>query len=491
MEGKNYRSIKVNAFFNTVRTVLSLAFPLITFPYVSRVLGVKQIGVYNFSQSVISYFLLIAALGISTYAVREGTRYRDNPSEMSRFASEMFTINLISAGVSYALLLVCLLLVRQFDAYRSEILIFSIQLMVTAFGVEWIYNIYEDFVYISVRSFAFQCISLVLMFLLVKDQGDVDRYVFVTVFSACGSNILNYIHSGNFCRIRITGKIDWKRHLRPIMVIFSTSVAVTIYVNSDTTMLGLMTDDYTVGIYSVSVKIYNIFKNVIVAFLVVLIPRFSLLAHESDSRQKISSLFSRISTVLITVAAPMIAGIFMLAPDVIHIVSGKQYIQSVASFRILMLACLFSFFAYLFSQCILIPCNRENDFFKATVVSAVVNIGLNFIMIPCLHEAGAAVTTLLAELITMVMVFWFSRPYVDLRIKPEDLWSVITGTLLIIVICAICNGFVHSMICRLMAEIIISSAVYWIILEAFHNTVLREIEMIVINRLKKFSGGSV
>lgn len=479
------RSLKVNAIVNTVKTVLSLVFPLVTFPYVSRVLGVNQMGKYNFANSVISYFLLIAALGISTYAIREGTQYRNNKSKIDKFASEMFSINMISTLISYLSLFICLLSVRRFDSCRTEILIFSFEIIATTIGIEWIYNIYEDFVFIAVRSFAFQCISLILLFLLVRGPEDVDKYVTVTVISFSGNNILNWFHARKYCNIHFTTHIDWKKHLKPILIIFSTSIATTIYVSSDTTMLGFLVNDnnYSIGIYSVATKIYNIFKNVIVAFLVVLIPRFSMLVHEKNGKKEVSTLFNRLSTIVITLVTPMMLGMVMLAPDIIKIVSGNEYLSAVTSFRILMMACLFSFFAYMFAQCILIPNRREKSFFIATTISAVANMGLNFILIPYMHEIGAAITTLIAELITMIYVMKDSLDCVDFKIYRRDIASVSIGTIAVLLICTIGNKYIYNMLVRVVLCSVLSIVVYWIILKAMKNSVVNDISHAILSKM--------
>lgn len=482
----NTKSLKVNAVVNMVKTVLSLVFPLITFPYVSRVLGVNQMGKYNFANSVISYFLLIAALGISTYAIREGTQYRNNQKAIDEFASEMFSINLVSTVAAYVALFVCLLLVRRFDSCRTEILIFSIEIIATTIGIEWIYNIYEDFVFIAVRSLIFQCISLVLLFLLVRGPGDVDKYVAVTVIAFSGNNILNWFHAKNYCHIHITKSIDWKRHLKPILVIFSTSVATTIYVSSDTTMLGFLVNDnnYSVGIYFVATKIYNIFKNVIVAFLVVLIPRFSMLVHMENGKEKVSALFNRLSTIVITLVTPMMFCVIMLASDIIRIVSGSKYLSAVTSFRILMMACLFSFFAYLFAQCILIPNRREKSFFIATAISATINVGLNFFLIPYIHEVGAAITTLIAELITMMYVIKGSKGCVNFKILKKDIASTIMGTAAIVLICALGNQYISFMFIRVVMCTLLSAVAYVIVLKTMKNSIIDEVARMLKRKIR-------
>ena len=271
------KSLGVNAFLNGLRSVLNLFFPLITFPYVSRVLSVSGIGIYNFSNTYISYFVLIAGLGIATYAVREGAKYRENNTKINDFASQIFSLNIISTIIAYLLLLMSLIVFKNLNRYVSCILIFSLQILFTTLGTEWVYTIYEDYAYITIRSIIFKIISIILLFLLVRKPKDYLIYAAITVFSAVGSNLLNFIHARKFVSIRLTTRTNWRYHLKPILVIFASAIAVTIYVSSDTTILGLLKNDYAVGIYSTSVKIYQIVESLLSAALTVRIPRLAFL----------------------------------------------------------------------------------------------------------------------------------------------------------------------------------------------------------------------
>ena len=155
------KSLGLNAFLNGLRSVLNLIFSLITFPYVSRVLTVRGIGIYNFSNTYISYFILISGLGIGTYAVREGAKYRDNQNQINNFVSEIFSINIISTILAYLLLIVSLLIFGNLQNYISCIIIFSLQILFTTLGTEWVYTIYEDYSYITIRSIIFKIISII------------------------------------------------------------------------------------------------------------------------------------------------------------------------------------------------------------------------------------------------------------------------------------------------------------------------------------------
>ena len=182
------KSLGLNAFLNGLRSVLNLIFPLITFPYISRVLSVNGIGIYNFSNTYIGYFILIAGLGIATYAVREGAKYRDNKEQIEEFSSEVFSINILATVIAYILLLLSLVIFKNLNNYVACILIFSIQILFTTLGTEWIYTIYEDYTYITIRSIIFKILSIILLFIFVKRPSDYLIYAAITVLASVGSN---------------------------------------------------------------------------------------------------------------------------------------------------------------------------------------------------------------------------------------------------------------------------------------------------------------
>lgn len=196
------KSLTVNAFLNLIKTMCSVLFPLITFPYISRILGVNNLGIFNFSSSVISYFTLIAGLGINTYAIREGAKIRDDRKELSEFSSEVFTINFISTIISYLLLFLCILLFNKLQVNCIIIAVLSLSILFTTVGCEWIYNIFEDFKYITFRSILFQIISLVMLFLFVRTKDDLLVYAIITVIATSGANIVNMITRGKYVDIR-------------------------------------------------------------------------------------------------------------------------------------------------------------------------------------------------------------------------------------------------------------------------------------------------
>lgn len=469
------KSLAMNAFLNSFRSVMNIIFPLITFPYVSRILTVEGMGIYNFSSSIVNYFMLIAALGISTYAIREGAKYRTDKSKITQFSSEIFTINLCSTVLAYLLLFLCLIVFSKLRNYTICILIFSLQIFFTTIGTEWIYQIYEDYSYITVRSIIFQIISIILLFTFVKGPDDYLNYAGITVFSAVGSNILNFIHARKYCNIHIVFHINWKKHMVPIFILFITGVTMMIYVDSDITLLGIMKNNYVVGIYSVSSKIYQIVKTIINAILTVMIPRLALL-FGSHKIKEYKNILTNSTNMLIILILPASVGLFMLANDVILIVSGSHYLRAVNSLRILCFAYIFAILAYVLNDCVLIPAKREKYALKSTIASATLNIIFNLIFIPLLAENAAAISTVLAEMCMFIMDYYYAKDLVgDIFTSKEMLNNIIAsiiGCLGIIVVCLLCGLGWQSLVLRTFFSVVLSIIIYISILVLLKNKVV-------------------
>lgn len=457
---ENRKSIKINMILNAIKGIMAVLFPLITFPYASRILGVEGIGKYNFSNSIISYFLLLAGLGIANYARREGSEIRKQKLEFNQFASEVFSINLITTVGSYVVLGISLLISAKLQDYSNLILILSSTVALTTVGVEWLYSIFEDYLYITIRSIAFQFLSLVLLFVFVHSPDDLNRYAWITVVSSAGSNLLNFIHSYRYCSIKFTMSINWKKHMPPILVFFATAVSTTIYISSDVTVLGILKGDYDVGLYSVSVKIYNIVKNIISSVIVVSIPR--LCAYEGQGeREKFISTAHDVFQTIITATLPALTGICLYSKEIVQIVGGMEYQEAYSSLSLLAVALLFCMFSYFWWQCVLVPLHKEKMSLVSAVISALLNLCLNFILIPLYSHNAAAFTTILAEGVAMLIAVIYSRKHIKLPSVNKVLLKTVIGCLLIILIALMTKYLIQHSFIRLVLGASMSIIIYF------------------------------
>lgn len=395
------KNIKTNAILNAIKSGLSVLFPLITFPYASRILGVANIGKINYSSSIVSYFSLIAALGISTYAVRQGSKKRDDQVQLSTFANEVFTLNVFSAMFSFVLLLGLVCLLPQLRSYRTIVLVQSISIVLSPLSVDWINTIYEDFAYITIRSIFTQIIFLLALFIFVKNADDYYIYAGLLVFSNCITYLLNYIHCRKYIRFKVDFFSAWKSHIKPSLVFFASRLAIEIYVSSDTTMIGWFNGDIYVGLYAVSVKIYTVVRNILTSIYMVTIPRLSNYVAKSDW-YKFKELLTDISSILILLILPAGAGLIALSKEMVVLISGGEYAAASISLSILGVALIFAVPSGIMVNCINTPLGKEAVSLKATIISAIVNICLNFLFVPLFKQNGAAVTTVVSELVVLL-----------------------------------------------------------------------------------------
>lgn len=468
------KSLGLNAVLNSLQSLLNLIFPLITFPYISRTLSVDGVGKYNFANSIISYFILLAGLGISVYAVREGAKLRDNREEFSQFASRIFTINIISTIISYIALFLVLILSTSLQKYNIAILIFSIQIFFTTLGVDWIYIIFEEYGYITARNIIFKIISAILLFIFVKHRDDYLNYIVISVIASTGSYLLNFFHAKKFCDIKLVFKFDWKSYLTPIFIIFASTVAIKIYLASDVTMLGFLRNEYTVGIYSTATKIYSIVGAMLSAVTAVAIPRLAMLMGQKRM-DEYQGLLDQLINILLMIILPSIIGLFMLSKDVILIIAGEKYLRATPALQITCFAMLGSAMSTVFNQCALMPAKREKKTLISSTTSAVLNIGLNFILIPMFAEVGAAFTTVLAEFMMMTMNFFFSRDITGFVFKDKQTWKNIFSSLIgcfgIASICRLSSTIFNSIFIRVLASVTGSVFIYIAILLLLRNKV--------------------
>ena len=477
------KSIAKNALLNVIRNVSNIIYPLVTFPYVSRVLGVDAIGKYNFASSFISYFILIAGLGISSYAIREGARIREDKESLSLFASEMFAINIISTFLAYVCLFICVICIRKLDDYRLLLFVFSFQIIMTTIGVEWIYSIYEDYKYITIRTLFFKLISLILLFLFVRTKDDVVKYAGVTTFALSGSGVLNLIHSRKYLKFDFKKITSIKQHMKPILTLFSASVAVMIYVYSDTTILGFLKSDYEVGLYSLSSKIYTIIKSVISAMLIVSIPRLSALYGNKEFDEYNHTLQKIIDSIGVLLL-PCVVGLFILSDNIVQFVGGSDYLEAAPSLRLLSVALLFCLYGWIFNQCILLPSKNEKTISFATIISALINISLNFVLIPMWSENAAAVTTVIAEFLMLLICYCKGRNLNSSKVLNRNLFQIFIGCVGIGIICIFCKLFISNNIILVSVAIIGSVISYGMILLIFKNEQVIKIIVRIKSRRK-------
>ncbi|MCI6468992.1 MAG: flippase [Lachnospiraceae bacterium] len=460
--------IKSNIFFNTIKTIFGIIYPLLTFPYISRVLLTENIGKINFGNSIVSYFSLIASLGVTTYAVRECSKYKYNRVKLGEIASQILSINVWTTLVSYIALGITLLTAKSLYNYRLLIIIQSSTILFTTLGADWLNTAMEEFRFIAIRTMGMQLVSVILMLIFVRSPEDYLVYAAISVIASSGANIINIFYRRRYCATRFLFHIDWKKHLPPILLLFSLLLSQTIYTSSDTTILGLIKGDYQVGLYSTSVKIYNIVNSVVASVAWVVMPQLSS-EFEKNNYEKINELLKCSLNYIIILGLPCLIGLNTITKEIIILIAGEEYLCAALSLRILTISLACSFISGWIGNMMMLPAGKEKVCLKASVCSAIINVILNLWLIPIWGLNAAAATTAISEFIGIVIKY----PYIDKNIKISGLRQMLEGPIIgavcVALISVAIKYFIESEYLIAIFTIMISIAVYFGVLILMKN----------------------
>lgn len=422
-------SVKHNAVVNAILSVANIIFPLITFPYVSRVLLVEANGQLSFVSSVVNYFSLFATLGLSTYGIKACARVKDDRKKLSKTVQELIMINAVTTLIATLALIFA---VASIPKFRDEWLLFFIYswgMILNVVGLNWLYTAMEDYDYITTRSIAFKCIGIILMLIFVHSPDDCYKYAAITIFSTVGGNILNIIHSKKYIDFKPVGNYKPRKHLMPTLAMFSTYLAVNVYSSLDNVMLGIIYNNYEVGIYAAAVKIRTVLTTLITSLGNVLLPRLSYYVAQ-ERWEEFRVLLKKTYKTIIMIAIPMMVYFMLAAKQSIIFISGDAYLDAVRPMCILMPIMLISSLSNITGMQILIPTGGEWKFAISVTIGAVVDLILNMIFIPQYGATGAAIGTLFAELSQFAMQLYFTKNYLKDVVEVQDTFKVSFATLL-------------------------------------------------------------
>lgn len=476
------KSIKINAILSLIQSISSILFPLITFPYVSHIFGVEQLGKYNYAKNFVEIFAMFAMLGIPTYGQREGAKVRDDRKKLSRLMSELFSLSMLSNVITLIVLFLIIIIVDVFQQYALLILIFSITIPVTTTGMSWLFVVYEDYVFTAILSIVFNVLSIVTMFAFVRCRTDIYIYALITVMASCGSNAIRFIYGKKYCDIKLTLHINLKKHMEPILLMFSSYISIMVYNKTDTALLGIMGTNYNVGIYSVSTKVYNLVKSCLLSMSNVLQTRAVLFAMQED-RKKSDAFLSKSFNMMMTFVVPCMVGMAFMHEDIILFIAGKDYLEAGISMVILSVSLFFALFSTMHSSTILIPYGREKVTLDGAIAGAVVNLFLNFVFIPVWKENGAALTTLIAEAIVFLVYLRVTKQYYTHLNGIKTMMQCLAGSVGIVMVLLAFRNVETNIVVTIFMKVIISVAVYFVIQIVTKNQIVIEL---FDNSIKKF-----
>jgi len=387
----------------------NLLFPVVTFPYVARVLGPEGIGNAQFAFTYAQYFSLLAAVGIPYYGIKEIAMARGNQLKLNKTFSELFIISTAATVFTIVIYAFSIIAIPEFRSQASLYIISGLILAFSFLNLDWLFNGLENFKLVSLRSLLIKLIALIGLFILVQDSDDIEMYLIILTFSYIGNFLLNLFYLKKYVKLVFKG-LRFKHHISSLLFILSASFATTIYSTLDSVTLGLITDKVQVGLYTASIKLAKVGVPLITSLSAVLVPRIAN-AIERKSIQEEEMILKKSFAFIAFIAVPITFGIFIYSENLIILFSGIEFIEAAISLKYLAGLPIFIGLGYLFGFQILIPRGRNNYLFYSTMSGLLLFLGLNFILTPGLGSKGTAIAILCTEfLVTTFYISFTPKP---------------------------------------------------------------------------------
>lgn len=476
-------SITKNFIFNSLLTISNMVFPIITFPYVSRILGPEGTGKVEFATSIVYYFNMFAQLGIPTYGIKICAKVRDDREQLSRITQELLILNILMATISYIALYMCLLFIPKFAEEKTLLFFISSTIFLSAVGMEWLYKGLEKYMYITIRSVIFKFIALIAMFALIHSKTDYVLYGCITVFASSASYVTNFLYAKNYIDFK-RRKLEFRYHLKPILIFLAMAIASTIYTNLDIMMLGFMKTTKEVGVYNAAIKIRKLLLGFVTALSTVILPRASYYIEHKELNKFYN--IAKKAFKFVTIISLGISIYFILfAKEGIMFLSGKEYSGSIIPMQIIMPTLFLVGLTNISGIQMLIPLGKENIVLYSEIAGAIVDIIVNMILIPKYASVGAAIGTLMAEIFVLLVQFFCIKKDIKKIFKGFNWWIIILSLFISSMISLIIKFLnISSNFLILVFSSCIFFTIYFLMLNVFKEPLICKIEKDIIIKIR-------
>lgn len=405
--------IKKNILYTAVLTTSNYIFPLITYPYVSRVLGVTNIGLCNFIDSVINYFILFSMMGMSIIGTRQIAIDKSKDLSIDPAFSSLLFINGLFTFLSLGVLIVLTFVVPELSENKELMWYGALKLVSNFLLIEWFYKGLEDFKFITIRSLILKCLFVASIFIFVREREDYPIYYLLTVLMITGNAIINILYSRKFARFKFK-LINLLNVYKPFFILGGYFILTSLYTTFNTVFLGFTTNDTQVGYYTTATKLYSILLALYTGVTTVLMPRMSnLLAQNKIDEFKV--LISKSTTLLFQLSIPLIILCDVFTPQIIMLISGPGYEGAITPMRIIMpLMLIIGYEQIQVVQC-LMPLGKDKTIMINASIGAIIGIILNLTIVPHLQSIGSAITWACAELSILILSQYYLKKYLNIN----------------------------------------------------------------------------
>lgn len=471
------KSISKNYLYNLFYQILVIVMPLITTPYLSRVLGAEAIGIYSYTLSIATYFILFGTLGISLYGQREIAYVQEDDKKRSITFWEILFLKIITMAISIFIFWVTYGMHGQYKIYYR---ILVIELISQCIDISWFFQGIEEFKKTVIRNSIVKLIFAICIFMFVKSPNDLIKYIVIIAGANLFGNMSLWMYIPKYIQKVAIKDLHVFKHLKPTILLFIPQIAVQIYTVLDRTMLGIIIEDKSeVGFYEQAQKVVKLLLTLITSLGTVMVPRMASTFAKGDKEQLKKYMYSSFSFVFF-LAFPIMAGLILISGEFVPIFFGQGYEKVAVLINVIVPITLFIGLSNIIGTQYLLPTKRQTEFSISVIVGAIVNFILNIIVIKKYASIGASITTVIAEFLVTAVQFYFVRKEIDIKTVLRLSKNNIIATVIMFVIVYITTKVLtlhgsYSIIIQITEGCIIYGIILILLKDSFVNDVLNKV----------------
>lgn len=458
------KSMVMNFIYNFLYTGLNLLFPLITAPYVSRVLGASNLGIVNFATVVVNWFILFATFGTTTYGIREIAKRRENIEQLNKIYTEIFVINGLFSIIITLIYYMVIISIDQFSTEFPLYIIMSLIIILNIFNIEWLYVGLEEYRFITIRSAIVKIISLICIFLFVRGENHYVVFGLVSVLATSFNGILNFFYSRKFVKLDFK-RINPFRHIKYLFVFFLHTFIVNIYTSFDQILLGFLADSKSVAFMNRSRTIIAMAISVSYAISNVTLPRASY--YLENDKERFKQLLTLAPNMILWITVPITVGCISLASDIMYILGGKEFVEATTLLQVLSLTILISPLAAYLQNQVLVPTGNEKYGLYSAFITSFLSFSLNLYLIPQIGYLGAGITQVISELTVICIRYYLSKSklgFVEINFVNKSTISYFFSAIFMFLVIIYIRFVLENVIISLLLGVIIGATVYFLVL---------------------------
>lgn len=442
-------------------------FPLITFPYITRILGPASLGVANFAFSVIDYAVLFSTLGMGTIGIREIAKCSDNNEKLNKSFSGLVSLHIVFMTIALIIYLAVVFMTPCLRERYPLYLVGTVKIIFNVFLIEWLFSGLQNFRYITIRSVVTRLLYVIAVFVFVRNSDDYIAYVAVTVLQVFLNATINWRFSKRFVHFSFT--IDsLKQYISPVFSMGVTAILLSFYSSFITMYLGFACGDDSVGYYTTATRLYAIIISVISAFNGVLLPHLNSMYGRGDVGGVRNAIEKSINLVVF-LSIPLLLYGCLMANDIIAFIAGQQFNRSILPFQIIIVQVFLVGVSQVTELQVLLTFNKMKEIFLCTIASVILSVLIMVLFAKQYAEVAAAYAVMIPHIVECAMLYLFSQRTMKFSFPVKSALYSLMASIPMLIICVVINKSIDSIFLRLILTCIVSFGSYYISMTLFKD----------------------